>query len=195
MLMYKMIFRNPNNYQCITGGELYHHGILGQKWGIRRFQKKDGSLTAAGKKRYSEDEQIGSFKRKDGVLECTTKDNILVRVWDDAFMEEGEEVVSNLTKENLDDIINQASKTIKEDPYAEADGIDIDTIKNDLEVYYVSVDKDYFGDGELEISLLPKKSDNSNSIYNLFGDHSIDFDAHFDPKTKQFKLSYWGLNG
>lgn len=32
--------------------ELYHHGILGQKWGIRRYQNPDGSLTPAGKKRY-----------------------------------------------------------------------------------------------------------------------------------------------
>lgn len=31
---------------------LSHHGILGQKWGVRRYQNKDGSLTAAGKKRY-----------------------------------------------------------------------------------------------------------------------------------------------
>ena len=30
---------------------IYHHGIKGQKWGIRRFQNKDGSLTPAGRKR------------------------------------------------------------------------------------------------------------------------------------------------
>lgn len=32
---------------------LQHHGIKGQKWGVRRFQNTDGSLTAEGKKRYS----------------------------------------------------------------------------------------------------------------------------------------------
>ena len=31
--------------------ELYHHGIKGQRWGIRRFQNKDGSLTRLGQKR------------------------------------------------------------------------------------------------------------------------------------------------
>lgn len=32
--------------------ELYHHGIKGQRWGVRRYQNPDGSLTPAGKKRY-----------------------------------------------------------------------------------------------------------------------------------------------
>ena len=31
--------------------ELMHHGILGMKWGVRRYQNKDGSLTPAGKKK------------------------------------------------------------------------------------------------------------------------------------------------
>ena len=31
--------------------ELYHHGIQGQRWGFRRFQNEDGTLTDAGKKK------------------------------------------------------------------------------------------------------------------------------------------------
>lgn len=32
--------------------ELYHHGIIGQKWGVRRYQNRDGSLTSEGRKHY-----------------------------------------------------------------------------------------------------------------------------------------------
>lgn len=46
--------------------ELEHYGVLGMKWGIRRYQNKDGTLTAAGKKRYAGDtpEQIDTSERR-----------------------------------------------------------------------------------------------------------------------------------
>ena len=39
-------------YWMKQGNELQHHGILGMKWGVRRYQNEDGTLTAAGKERY-----------------------------------------------------------------------------------------------------------------------------------------------
>lgn len=37
----------------MDNNELYHHGVKGMKWGIRRYQNRDGSLTFKGKKRYN----------------------------------------------------------------------------------------------------------------------------------------------
>lgn len=47
------------------GHELYHWGVKGMKWGIRRYQNKDGSLTDEGKKRYDRDVQENNAKKKD----------------------------------------------------------------------------------------------------------------------------------
>ena len=43
--------------------QLYHHGIIGQKWGVRRFQNSDGSYTSEGKKRYGKDKSSKNKKK------------------------------------------------------------------------------------------------------------------------------------
>ena len=45
--------------------ELYHHGVLGMHWGVRRYQNTDGSLTSAGQKRM--------MKLQKGVAKWTKK--------------------------------------------------------------------------------------------------------------------------
>lgn len=45
---------------------LQHHGIKGQKWGVRRFQNKDGTLTDAGKIRYAIDNKKSIITNADG---------------------------------------------------------------------------------------------------------------------------------
>lgn len=59
----------------MDSNELCHHGIKGQKWGVRRYQNKDGSLTYAGKKRalkiqdqYTEFSKNKKYRDKDGNL-------------------------------------------------------------------------------------------------------------------------------
>ena len=45
-------------YGYIKNDELRHYGVKGMKWGVRRFQNKDGSLTPSGKKRYRDDDIV-----------------------------------------------------------------------------------------------------------------------------------------
>ena len=62
-----------NTWTCTRQGELYHHGIKGQKWGVRRFQNKDGSLTPAGERRYDDSDGVKRNKSQKSLPGMTTK--------------------------------------------------------------------------------------------------------------------------
>ena len=51
-MIYVVLRKGTNDYERHT---LSHHGIKGQKWGIRRYQDENGNLTEAGKKRYQKE--------------------------------------------------------------------------------------------------------------------------------------------
>lgn len=87
---------------------LIHHGVKGQKWGVRRYQDKDGSLTAAGRKKYGVkrsrkkpsysdglkwNKNNNSNKNSSGLLDRTIK-----RGKDKSNISPAEEVVKNTSQ-------------------------------------------------------------------------------------------------
>lgn len=82
--------------------QLYHYGVIGQKWGVRRYQKKDGSRTAAGKKREA---QQGP-KSKDHIESRQSKSKSVNKLSNDEIRKlnerlQLEETYKRLTKEDM----------------------------------------------------------------------------------------------
>lgn len=84
--------------------ELYHHGILGMKWGIRRYQNKDGSLTAAGRKRY------GISKEANNILKSVSKRDLLFEKAAGTYGKKRSDLGDKIRKENATILRNVLSK-------------------------------------------------------------------------------------
>lgn len=87
--------------------ELYHHGVKGQKWGVRRWQNKDGSLTEEGIYRYRAIKAAKTKKDMDRLYNTLSKKDKKLLGDDDNSKEwltvqEGEYVVKRFLKKNGD---------------------------------------------------------------------------------------------
>lgn len=95
-------------------GELYlaHHGILGQKWGVRRFQNPDGSLTSEGRKRYLKDVGSTSYTLTDKGVKQYKKE--YEKLYGKGSYEKTAKDLDKWERDNLDDMYwNQTSQLLK----------------------------------------------------------------------------------
>lgn len=102
----------------MENNELYHWGIKGMKWGVRRYQNTDGSLTDLGKKRYYTEADKGGYKEqsvsgarykhnKNGKVERFDADKATIDEWVKRDLQEnknvaesGRELTNNLRQLN-----------------------------------------------------------------------------------------------
>ena len=127
---------------------LCHHGIKGMKWGVRRYQNLDGSLTAAGKERYTQNSnKLKWYDKKSGILE--TRKNMLAEEkngalwipnrgsqggWGPAEYVAGLEPDKNIKRQA--ELLEKVKKGL-EDKYRSK----VESLVTDIENYYDAVEK------------------------------------------------------
>ena len=85
--------------------ELYHYGVKGQKWGVRRYQYADGTLTPQGKKHYSNNSSNGFselMNTKVTYVVNSAKTTITGRQYVDGYLKQGTTFARIQTSENFE---------------------------------------------------------------------------------------------
>lgn len=87
---------------------LAHHGILGMKWGIRRYQNADGTLTEAGKKHYADSQSMYKEESKKAtknaakVASVGAASGLITSIASDALNRKRVESIKNSLKTHID---------------------------------------------------------------------------------------------
>lgn len=160
------------NYRPVYPNELYHYGIKRQRWGVRRFQNPDGTLTAAGKRRYGTLEIHDDVKKayelgRKGTIEANAAYKATVKAQKSADRYAKKPTEKRLAKKDLDESVanrlNEMYKNTKNEAqnhvqqlrqkYGDANIKDINYDKKGRMAEAVATDQEYILSSAASIGL------------------------------------------